>query len=189
MFAALQEQPQPSPGPINISIDLSGLAQLIANAVGDWIKGFVYGLPETALDNTALWARRAIVGLVTSNSSANVLIHNPLQWVVGPDAQHFHNAMLGAQVGLTLVILAIGGWRIVYGLTNEWEVLLSTGTLVGLASTMHLWYPGVIGFINDRATEVATLSASPLTGQLPSGLELVVMLLFALWYAFWAALK
>jgi hypothetical protein len=187
VFAARHEQPQPPPGPKNI--DLSGLAQQIAHAMGGWLMGFVYGLPETALDNSAVWARRAVIGLVTSNSSANVLIHNPLQWVVGPEAQQFHNAMLGAQVGLTLLILAIGGWRIVYGLTNEWEVLISTGTLVGVASTMHLWYPGVIGFINDRATEVATLPTSPLTGELPGGLELVVMLLFALWYAFWALLK
>src|SRR5258708_36745269 len=141
MFAALQEQPPPQPGPIDVHIDFTGLAQQIASAIGDWLMGLGYGLPQTALDNSVVWARRAIVAIVTSNSSANVLIHNPLQWVVGDDAQHFHNAMLGAQLGLTMVILAIGGWRIVYGLTDEWEVLITTGTLVGVASSMHLWYP------------------------------------------------
>lgn len=188
----LQEQPPPpSSGPVTVHIDFSGLAQAIADAIGAWMTSFLYGLPQIALDNTVIWARRAVVDLVTSNSSANVLVHNPLQWVVGPDAQHFHEQLLGAQIGLTLIILAIGGWRIVYGLTDEWEVLLTTATLVGIASTMHLWYPGVIGFINDRAGEVATLPASAVTdnGDLPSGLELVVMLLIGLWFAFKAALK
>jgi hypothetical protein len=172
-------------------VDFAGLAQQIADALGGWLTAFVYGLPQTALDNTVTWARRAVLGIVTSDSSANVLIHNPPQWVVGPDAQHFHDQLLGGQVGLVLVILAIAGWRIVYGLTDEWEVLLTTATLVGLASTMHLWFPGAIGFINDRAGEVATLPASAVTsdGQLPSGLELVAMLLIGLWFAFKAALK
>lgn len=171
---------------MNLSIDLTGLAQAIVGALGSFIQQTLAPAPN----NLEQFLYTSMQGFLDSMNQFNLLTHNPLEWTSrDSDVVGMYHQFIPAELGLATIVLVIQGYRVASGRVDMYEAIFRTAFFVLLGEGMLFIIDPVLGLVN-AASDVVTSTHITRAEHAPSdNIQLSFLLIVGLFFALLAWVK
>jgi hypothetical protein len=173
-----------------VSIDFSGLGNVLVDALVAAIKSLVEPLPQ----DFERWMLNAIQSIVSAQDGKNLLTQIPLDWTAhDKDVIALFKAAVdvgaGAKlpliVAIAVLVMVVQGLRVMAGRVEMWEAMGRTAFLVFVGCGMLWLSEQLISAVDALASAVGTVPISVDNADLPTSQEAAFLLIIA---AFFAAL-
>jgi hypothetical protein len=169
-----------------VSIDFSGLAQLIVNALVTGVQTILSPLPV----EFEQWLWESINKVMSSEGNTNVLFNIPRQLTTDNGAVlDLWRRSLVPQVAVGGLVLAIGGIRVMAKKDDLWHVILRYGFLAGLGITCVRWSGFIFDAINAAVKLIGDTPLDMRAETMPNDIVLGAVLIIALFFALLAWIK
>lgn len=168
-----------------IAIDFSGLANVLTNALVGAMEHLLSPLP-IAFEQ---WLLEGIQSLLFSDLN-NLLIHMPIEATTqAGDVLDLWRKGLLIQATLAAVVLMVGGYRVMHGTADIWEVVGKTVFLMIVGESVILWATLIFDVINFASNDVFATPLDIREENLPNDLTMGITLIIAAILALLAWIK
>ncbi len=172
--------------PVNVSIDFSGLANLIVNALVSGLQTLFSPLPGSFEE----WLWTNIQHILSDQQALALITHIPVQWTAqNPDVLLLWKNGLLIEGPLGAIVLIVGGYYVMAGKLDIWYVLIRFGFLVIAGEAMAFWSLLLINFVNAASDAVGTAPMDIRAEVMPNDLVLGMLLIVLGFFAFLAWIK
>jgi hypothetical protein len=169
-----------------ISIDFSGLADVLVKALVAGITALVEPLPQQVEG----WMLEAIQHIIGSEDSKNLLTQVPLEWTAqDKDVRTLFFAAVGPNgripliVAIALLVGVIQGFRIMSGRVEMWMAIGKTVFMVFMGVGMLWLSEQLIATVDAMSSAVSATPIDLTKTELPTSQEVGFLLIIALFFA------
>jgi len=161
---------------VNVSFDLSGLAQLIIDALIKGVQAILSPIPG----EFERWLLTNIQHILAAEGASNVLTHIPTELTTSSgDVLDLWRTVLPWQLGITAIVICFQGFRVTQGRADVYDVLVQCGVRMALGQSVIFWMALVFAVINAMSDAVTQSPLDLRDQNLPNDLSVGLMLIVA----------
>jgi hypothetical protein len=171
---------------MNVNIDFSALAGLIVNALITGVQKILSPIPG----DFERWLLENLQHILAAEGANNVLTHIPTELTTASgDVLDLWRTILPIQLGITAIVIAFQGYRVVQGRADVYDVLVSCGVRMFLGQSVVFWMALIFTAINGMSDVVSRSPLDLRNENLPNDLSVGLMLIVAVAMAALAWIK
>lgn len=160
----------------SVSIDFSGLAQLIIDALIKGVQAIVSPIPG----EFERWLLTNIQHILAAEGASNVLTHIPTELTTSSgDVLDLWRTILPLQLGITAIVICYRGFLVTKGKDDVYDVLVQCGVRMALGQSIIFWMALVFAVINGMSDAVTQSPLDLRNESLPNDLSVGLMLIVA----------